>query len=157
MNTPAFLTGSHAYGTPTDGSDVDIVIRVADPAMLAALLLMRDKDDPSRPLSSGGDEPRSSYRFGNLNLILCHTDRQYADWRDGTALLIARKPVTRDEATDVFEVMRARPPGEVDLGEAGPDDVITRVRALADRWERNGVPQAEAILEILDYRPRNTR
>lgn len=154
MNTPAFLTGSHAYGTPTDDSDVDFVIRVSDSVMLAALFLMRDADDPERPLSAGGDEPRSSYRFGNLNLIVCHTDRNYADWRDGTALLVARKPVTREEAIDVFETMRARLDSEV------PTDAqtIARLRALAERWERNGVPHGEAILEILNDTPtRNTR
>lgn len=30
---------------------------------------------------------------------------------------------------------------------------IARLRALAERWERNGVPHGEAILEILDGHP----
>lgn len=114
MNTPAFLTGSHAYGTPTADSDVDLVVRVTDAATLADLLLCAEvataaKDKPASAVGL----PQSSYRFGRLNIILCHTDRQYADWRDGTALLIASRPVTRDRAVEVFRQMRARDDNDV--------------------------------------------
>lgn len=33
----AFITGSHAYGTPREDSDIDLVVLVEDESTLAAL------------------------------------------------------------------------------------------------------------------------
>lgn len=72
----AFLTGSHAYGEPKKGSDVDLVIRVSS--------VVADK---LKELS-GGKEP---VRFGNLNLILCETDTEFAAWKVGTVQMSLEK------------------------------------------------------------------
>lgn len=110
---PAFLTGSRAYGTPREDSDVDLVIRVRDAATLAAIIEAADPTDATNKPSAVGFRT-ASFRFGTLNLIIAHTDRQYADWRDGTATLIAEKPVTRERAVEVFSELRRRNPDPVE-------------------------------------------
>ena len=103
-DTPALLTGSRAYGTPREDSDVDLVIRVRDAATLAAI---REAADPVMPNQGHSARAgRSSFRFGDLNLIVCHTDAEYAVWAAGTAELVDRAPVAREEAVAVFKRLR---------------------------------------------------
>ncbi len=88
-----FLTGSHAYGTPTPESDIDVacILSAEDFAFL------RDKAEKAD--GSNGD----SLMFGKLNLIVLNGEKQYAAWKAGTDELKARKPVTREEAIRVLE------------------------------------------------------
>lgn len=88
----AFLTGSQVYGTPTAQSDVDLAVRVSD-SDCELLATLADQEP-----GSGG----MSIRFGNLNLI-CLGERSFEAWREATEELIARKPVTRDEAVKVIK------------------------------------------------------
>ena len=108
----AFATGSRVYGTPTETSDLDLVIRVSDSATVALIAALADSstlapNDGQRPASAVG-LPNASFRFGKLNIIIAHTDRQYADWKEGTAKLMEEKPVTRERAVEVFTALRAR-------------------------------------------------
>ena len=104
MDTPALLTGSRAYGIPREDSDVDLVIRVRDAATLAAIIEAADPDDGSHTPREGAAV--TSYRFGRLNLKVCHTDAEYAVWAAGTAELVDRAPVTREEAVATFRRLR---------------------------------------------------
>ena len=107
MDTPALLTGSRAYGTPREDSDVDLVIRVRDAATLAAIIDAADPADPDSPHKPSAVGFRTaSFRFGRLNLIIAHTDAQYATWAAGTAELVDRAPVTREEAVATFKRLR---------------------------------------------------
>lgn len=101
----SFITGSRAYGRPTDGSDVDLVIRVTP----ATAELLREL--------AGGKEP---VRFGKLNLILCTTDEEFAVWRIGTTEMnqSPMRPYTREAAKRVFDEYRLRL-GLLDLAQSG--------------------------------------
>lgn len=92
--TGAFITGSHAYGSPSKDSDIDLAIRV-DP-QTAELL---------RSLSENGDEP---IRFGRLNLILCETDDQYLAWAMGTSILRKNPPHDKISAKKVLDELRVK-------------------------------------------------
>jgi predicted nucleotidyltransferase len=88
-----FLSGSRAYGTPREDSDVDVVMLVNH--RLGSMLCAMSDEGPS-------------CRFGKLNLVLFGADSDegvylFHDWRKTTEELILRKPVTRDEAIEAFQ------------------------------------------------------
>lgn len=100
----AFVTGSHAYGTPREGSDIDLVVRCSpeDRVLLAAVL--------------GGFttavNAEAGYgvnlRSGPLNLILVEDQRAYDIWAEGTRILKEDAPVTREVACETFKALRER-------------------------------------------------
>lgn len=97
--TEAFLIGSRVYGTPREDSDIDLVVRM-DPETAAALCI------------ASGVGVMAPLRFGPLNIIYAVTDEQYESWRLGLIDVLALKtrlgrPVTREEARDIFESYRA--------------------------------------------------
>lgn len=116
----AFITGSHAYGTPNSNSDVDLVILVGH-ADLEDLEKLGDKQyevdrrpvggrTDSDPGTPGSEQHRTaSVRFGRLNLI-CTTDPiAYGVWLKGTRELERREGDTsRDEAVAFFRALRAK-------------------------------------------------
>lgn len=88
----SFITGSRAYGRPTPGSDIDLVVRVTP--------------EEAERLRSFSDD-KNSCRFGRLNLILCETDEQWAVWRVATTrLVLAPGSFNRDQAKEVLDVLR---------------------------------------------------
>ncbi len=87
----AFLTGSHAYGTPREDSDIDLVIR-CDEETAKFLSAQRD------PMADGSP----AIKFGKMNFIPCTTDEQYNAWRAGTTALQYRKPVAREKDCEMF-------------------------------------------------------
>ena len=114
----AFITGSHAYGTPKKNSDIDLVVFISEEDLKAlekfaasvanlssdreiegTLRLQEVRDDY---VGSGG----TSFRFGGLNL-LCVTDPiRYGVWLVGTALLKTQAPVDRETAVNTFAELR---------------------------------------------------
>jgi hypothetical protein len=84
----SFITGSHAYGTPTENSDVDLAIFCSEED--ADFLWKASEDGPS-------------VRFGKMNLIIFTNERAYDRWKECTNNLISRRPVTRDEAIAEFQ------------------------------------------------------
>jgi len=96
MTTPAFIAGSYAYGTPTEKSDLDLVI-LADSTTLA--LLIAASDEPN----INPNYPSVSLRFGKLNLLVCTEQSHYDVWQRGVEELRAKAPVTREEAIEHFE------------------------------------------------------
>lgn len=72
----AFITGSHAYGTPNKDSDVDLVVRMSKATLKKLHELSGIKE--GEPL-----------RFGNLNLIACTNDLEMAVWKVGTAIFLS--------------------------------------------------------------------
>jgi predicted nucleotidyltransferase len=91
----AVLTGSQVYGTPTDASDIDLVVMM-DEASATELKGLHDQE-------SSYPERKGSLRFGRLNLIIVTDYRKFKAWRQGTAELIERKPVTREQAVELFK------------------------------------------------------
>lgn len=84
-----FITGSHAYGSPTEDSDIDLVVWAVG--------------DTRAVLEAGG----YPIRFGKLNLILVSDADQWNIWRVGTKALVRLRDsrnsaVSRDEAVAFF-------------------------------------------------------
>lgn len=104
----AFITGSHAYGTPREDSDTDLVVMVSfdDLQRLIGLSDRRPvdaKDEVEYPEAID----QANLRFGRLNLLCVTQGDDYEAWRSGTEELRARRPVTRTEAIEVFDRKRA--------------------------------------------------
>ena len=105
MIEPAFLTGSRAYGTPREDSDIDLVVLVDEMELIHLMHLAELVESCECPASDAGPDA-ASIRFGKLNLIAVTTEHHWEIWRNGTIDLIARKPVTRDEAVEHFHKLR---------------------------------------------------
>jgi len=106
----AFITGSRKYGTPTEDSDVDLVIRCSSQT---AALLSELADDVVTDADYGMKPENVSLRFGKLNLLCCLNDATYAEWCLGTDTMCRNvsgplDPPVRDQAIAVFEAIRAR-------------------------------------------------
>lgn len=88
----SYITGSRAYGTPREDSDIDLVVvlTVAEAKMLWSL------SDASNVL-----------RFGRLNLVaFVETEKglqRYQAWREVHESLVARRPVSKQECCIAFE------------------------------------------------------
>jgi hypothetical protein len=103
----AFMTGSQVYGTPTAKSDVDVVVLVEEDEadrwreVFGELGLLGIDGDAA----SGGD---LSIRSGKINLIVETDPKEFEAWRTGTAELIGRAPVTREQAVQTLRAHRRR-------------------------------------------------
>jgi predicted nucleotidyltransferase len=97
-----FLTGSRVYGTPTEDSDVDLVV-LTEPETRTALFDVAEEFD-------GVDRygvTTSSLVFGGLNLLVETDRRRFLIWKLGTNYLKTQAPVTRDEAVEFFRKLRS--------------------------------------------------
>lgn len=102
----AFLTGSHAYGTPTAESDIDLVVLIDDASFDVLSRLSDCEEDESDKRKYAADMVSGSFRFGQLNLIAVSDKNLFDIWKKGTDQLIAERPVTRDHAVAVLSAMR---------------------------------------------------
>lgn len=89
----AFITGSRAYGTPREDSDIDLVVLATSEA---CSMLTQHRDPSSK-----------SVRYGRLNIILFSSEQSeqvisFKMWREINNQLIKQKPVTRDFAKEQF-------------------------------------------------------
>lgn len=85
----AILTGSRAYGIPTEESDIDLVI-FCSPAV--KLLLEKHKDELTG----------NAVRYGKLNLIPCDRQEDYDAWKVGTLACERNQPCDRETAKKLF-------------------------------------------------------
>ena len=92
----AFITGSRAYGKPKKSSDVDLVIRCDE-----------ETANVLKAKSETGEQP---IRFGQLNVIICTTDEQFAVWKLGTVEMKRKKQkgkiFDKNQAKRVFDKLR---------------------------------------------------
>lgn len=86
----AFMTGSRAYGTPTEQSDVDLVVLMPREAELALRGALELPD-------------YGPIRCGKLNPIVCNSEAQFAGWRYATDALIQQAPQNRIAAITFFQ------------------------------------------------------
>ena len=93
----AFITGSRIYGTPSNRSDMDLVIYPTKKDLELLGTLADDTDG-----SASSEFPSCSLRYGRLNLICAKNDDWFLAWWKGTQELIAQKPVTRQTAVETF-------------------------------------------------------
>ncbi len=113
----AFVTGSHAYGTPNVKSDIDLVVLVspadhrrlreqAAKAMTLQEILADVEAFEANPDNGYDQEDVVSLRYGRLNLLCTCSLKHYNVWKKGTAFLRGKKPVTRDYAVRYFKKLR---------------------------------------------------
>lgn len=110
--TNAIITGSHAYGVPTESSDIDLAVLVSKADW--DLLVKAEGNDPAGepPEPPEYSNPRS-LRFGKLNLLIC-TDQVWLDaWREGTDRLKKIAPVERTVAVAMFQSLFAKVKAEI--------------------------------------------
>jgi hypothetical protein len=92
MNNKSFITGSHAYGIPTEDSDIDI-----------AVCLTRDEIVKLWQMS----DSKSKLMFGKINLVCFNFDdeedmQRFEKWKTTNDSLVAKRPVTKEEAIQAF-------------------------------------------------------
>lgn len=88
----AFITGSRAYGTPTEKSDLDLVI-LTDEATKYDLEKFSDEE--------------GVIRFGKLNIIATTDALEYSVWKVGTvAMKKSEKKYSKEEAKEFLDVYR---------------------------------------------------
>lgn len=86
--TKAFLTGSRAYGEPTEDSDIDLVILCGEG--LHEKLLAES-------------EAKDTVRFGRLNLICCNSKTEYLAWAEATRkMIVSGRNFSSNEARKVL-------------------------------------------------------
>lgn len=109
--TNAFITGSRAFGTPRQDSDVDLVVLVSKEDAQTLFAQFYDTEDKASMLTklqmAMNMAPNSfPLHIGKLNLIVCSDEKVYNGWLAGTASLKAQAmsgtPATRDDAIKVF-------------------------------------------------------
>jgi hypothetical protein len=99
----AFITGSYAYGTPREDSDVDLCI-CCDAETIAQLCHLVGTND-------GDGSAEGSVKIGKLDLIMLSPE-YFEAWRTATEELKARAPVTRAEAMRTIEEHKKRVTGD---------------------------------------------
>jgi predicted nucleotidyltransferase len=110
VDTPAFVTGSRAYGTPRPDSDVDIVVMMTE----TDLHLLRSLSDSSESINdpcSDGDNlemSQGSFKFGKMNIIAVTKPHDYLAWKQGTDDLKKLAPVHRDYAIEHLRKMKMK-------------------------------------------------
>lgn len=88
----AFLTGSRVYGTPTEDSDIDLVI-YCDTSTKEKLI----------ELSDNGKMP---CMFGKLNIIFAINETQYKAWSEAKEHCNLFKPISRELAFEIHDRVR---------------------------------------------------
>lgn len=105
----AFITGSHAYGEPGPGSDIDLVIRMSE-VDYEKLRVFADSSIYEDEAYSKNTQSRC-LRFGRINMLVCLTQEAYDIWLKGTQQLKAKStkaglPIPRRVACEVFAKLR---------------------------------------------------
>lgn len=92
----AFLTGSRAYGTPTEKSDIDIGVLV-DQQVFNILTAYSEEQHLGYPSN------KQVIRFGKLNIIAFTEKDRYEKWKKVNNELIEQQPVSRINAVYAFK------------------------------------------------------
>lgn len=98
----SFITGSRAYGTPREDSDIDLVIRISEKD---ALMILDNCDEPPRNalIEHYGLSGLHCIRYGKLNVLMCTSDIYFDAWRMGTHLCAKKGQLSHDEAVEIFQ------------------------------------------------------
>jgi len=101
-NMKSFITGSQRYGTPTDKSDIDLVVYVDQ----GTELLLRDhnENENENEIKYNFGSRYAPVRFGKLNLILITDKTEFKIWKRCSKDLENKKPVLREEAVRFIQM-----------------------------------------------------
>ncbi len=100
----SIIIGSRVYGTPNQDSDWDVVIR-SDREDALLFGAKKDGDHIIAPTDPAYELDIDSWHIyiGNIDYILCFTDKRFESFRSGTEKLKLIAPVSRDVAKAVFK------------------------------------------------------
>lgn len=99
--TPAFLTGSHRYGTPHAVSDIDLVLFVTPEEERRIREAFRFHRGPQDSAHYGGGG--TLIKHDGVDLILVTDPDRYESWKRGTEELAQRAPTSRADAVATFQ------------------------------------------------------
>lgn len=113
----ALLTGSRAYGTPRDDSDIDLVVFGTQELVETLTRLATREEHPEIKFNKGTgssdrglEQCQGTFRFGRLNLIVVTDIRDFEIWKQGTANLRGMQDmsvnVTREDAIAHFRKLK---------------------------------------------------
>lgn len=107
----AFVTGSQVYGTPTQDSDIDLVVHVESKSFDLIYSIVFDQTNNEIEVDYELDEGEIGHqsmriKFGKLDLILVSSRKLFNAWKKGTNYLKSRKPVTRAQACHYLTCLR---------------------------------------------------
>lgn len=97
-----YLTGSRAYGTPRPDSDFDWIYFPTAKDQRAHGEMEKAADSHCE-IRGNRTALSHTFRFGPVNLLVAHWWSQWSAWVETTRSLVARKPVTREEAVEAFK------------------------------------------------------
>ena len=98
-----FVTGSHAYGTPRNDSDLDLVVMLTP----GDLKVLQDRAPGAEMTDYPPSQIETSLRYGTLNLICCTTLEKWETWKRGTWELKKEAPVSHGTAVAKFKQLFA--------------------------------------------------
>lgn len=125
----AFVTGSHAYGTPTKDSDVDVCILANCSARKFVSPLLANCDEfEDFDVNNYGLTRGVSVKIGKLNLLVFSGEVEFFAWRDATAVLKSMAPVTRETAIEVIDSFLIEYLNNGNRGSEGYDNVCQYLR-----------------------------
>lgn len=102
----AFLTGSQIYGSPTENSDIDLVVSMDDENRARLWALVKDSEKKANFNTDADYGGNLNLQFGRLNLIVLKSDIEMANWKVGTVMLERQGPVSRERAVEVLKALR---------------------------------------------------
>ena len=102
----AFLTGSQIYGSPTENSDIDLVVSMDDENRARLWALVKDSEKKVNFNTDADYGGNLNLQFGRLNLIVLKSDIEMANWKVGTVMLERQCPVSRERAVEVLKALR---------------------------------------------------
>ena len=102
----AFLTGSQIYGSPTENSDIDLVVSMDDENRARLWALVKDSEKKANFNTDADYGGNLNLQFGRLNLIVLKSDIEMANWKVGTVMLERQGPVSRARAVEVLKALR---------------------------------------------------
>lgn len=88
----AFLTGSRVYGTPTEDSDIDLVIYC--------------ESSTKEKLIELSDSGKMPCMFGKLNIIFATNESQYSAWKEACQECKELSPLPKETAFKIHDRIR---------------------------------------------------
>lgn len=107
-NFKAFITGSYAYGTPTNDSDIDLVVYMRQSTAEKLVCFAEMADEEGEDEESDMAVLGNSLVFGKLNLICVYDEEEFLLWKKATNHLKKIGPVTRQFAIDYLEQLKTK-------------------------------------------------
>ena len=107
-NFPIVPTGSQVIGGATEQSDWDYVVYATHSKRdfifyMVAVGFTQGEQNSNRAATQGGGQVSSSYRLGNLNVLVVGDAKSFNLWHRATEIARTLKPATKQERVAIFD------------------------------------------------------